>query len=88
MKSLMRILRNALGGLLAGAVIGWFGGILFYELVSVPRAQKMNPMERESFLCGEGQAPLAFSLFGIILGATFGSGMGSGIVLANKRAKE
>ena len=83
----MTILKTGILGVMAGAVLGWFGGILFYELISVPRAQKMNPMERESFLCTEGQAPVAFSLLGIILGMTFGSGMGSGIVINSRRAK-
>jgi len=47
----------------------------------------MNPMERESFLCAEGQVPLAFSVLGIIVGIIFGSGMGSGIVIARRRAE-
>lgn len=86
MKSLMTILKNAILTAVAGAVIGWTGGFLFYELVSVPQAQGMNPMERDSFLCSQGQAPVAFALLGIILGATFGSGIGGGVTISNRRA--
>jgi len=50
-----------------GAVIGWFAGLAHYFLISVPRAEGMHPMYRESFLCAEGQAPLAFAILGLIL---------------------
>lgn len=51
-----------------GAVIGWFAGLAHYFLISVPRAEGMHPMYRDSFLCSEGQAPLVFAILGIILG--------------------
>ena len=53
-----------------GAVVGWIAGFVYYFLVSVPRAEHMNPLYRETYLCSEGQAPLAFAIIGIILGAT------------------
>lgn len=86
-ESVTTFLKSVILSLLAGAVLGWFIGIGFYELVSVPQAEKMNPMGRESFLCTAGQAPLAFSLLGIILGMVFGSGLASGIVIRDKQMK-
>ncbi len=88
MNALTTILQKGLLGLVAGAILGWFGGILFYELVSVPKAQGMNPAQRESFLCSEGQAPVAFALMGIVLGGVLGCGVGGEMVNQRKQAEQ
>lgn len=51
-----------------GAAIGYIAGIAHYFHISVPRAEGMHPMYRDSFLCSEGQAPMAFAILGVILG--------------------
>jgi hypothetical protein len=69
MSRLDRIVKAAAFGF-TGAVIGWIAGFVYYFLVSVPRAELMNPLYRETYLCSEGQAPLALAILGIILGVT------------------
>jgi hypothetical protein len=85
MKNLAIVVRKTILGLLVGAVIGLFAGILYYQYVSVPNAQNMHPVYRDTYLCSEGYAPLAFSLFGVILGSAIGAGVGSGIVIGARR---
>ena len=68
MKSFATILGRTALWAFGGAVIGWFAGLARYFLISVPRAEGMHPMVRDSFLCAEGQAPIAFAILGIILG--------------------
>src|SRR5262245_6878796 len=85
MKNLAIVVKKTILGLLMGAMIGLFAGYLYYEYISVPKAQIMDPWERETYLCSEGQAPLAFSFLGVIIGSAFGVGIGSGIVVGAKR---
>jgi len=87
MRSVATILKRATLWAFCGSAIGWIAGFVYYFLISVPRAEGMNPMERDTFLCAEGHAPLAFALLGIIVGIIFGSGMGTGIVIARRRAE-
>ncbi len=68
MMSFSTILGRSALGAFGGAVIGYIAGVAYYFIVSVPRAEGMHPMHRDSFLCAEGQAPLMFAIFGIILG--------------------
>jgi hypothetical protein len=91
MKNFATILGRATLWAFCGAVVGWFAGLAYYFLISVPKAEGMHPMYRESFLCAEGQAPLAFALLGIIVGIIFGSRMGKGIPVSQRgdeRAKQ
>ena len=87
MKSFAVILERATLGAFVGGVIGWFAGIAYYFLISVPRAENMSAMYRDSFLCAEGQAPMVFAMLGIIVGIILGSRIGHGIVIARKRSE-
>lgn len=84
----MTILKAGILGVLAGAILGWFVGLGYYGAVSVPNAEKIDPRDRASYLCSEGQAPVAVALLGIILGGIFGTGIGCGIVISAKRVKQ
>jgi len=87
MKSFAVMLERATLGAFVGAVIGWLAGIAYYFLISVPSAENMSPMYRDSFLCAEGQAPMAFAMLGIIVGIILGSRIGNGIVIGRKRSE-
>src|SRR5215470_12206057 len=79
MRSVATILKRTALWAFGGAAIGWIAGFAYYFLISVPRAESMNLMARESFLCAEGQAHVAFAILGIIIG--------SGIAIARMRAE-
>lgn len=57
-------------GAIAGGVLGFFGGIVWYELIAVPKAATMDPMYAETYLCSAGNgAPILGAMLAAMLGA-------------------
>ncbi len=66
-----KIAASFLGAILGG-VLGFFGGIVWYELVEVPKAATMDPMYAETYLCSAGNgAPILGAMVGGLFGVIF-----------------
>ena len=56
-------------GVILGGILGFFGGVIWYELVEVPKAATMDPIYAQSYLCSAGNgAPI----LGVMVGGLFG----------------
>ena len=56
-------------GAIIGGTLGFFGGIVWYELVEVPKAAAMDPMYAQTYLCSAGNgAPILFAMLGALVG--------------------
>ncbi len=53
-------------GVFVGGIVGFFGGVAWYEFVAVPKAATMHPMYAESYLCSAGEAPIFYAVFGAV----------------------
>lgn len=57
-------------GLIVGGILGFFGGVVWYELVEVPKAAAMNPISAQSYLCSAGNgATIFFAMLGALAGS-------------------
>lgn len=57
-------------GAISGGILGFFGGIVWYELVEVPKAATMDPIYAQTYLCSAGNgAPILFAMLGALVGS-------------------
>lgn len=57
-------------GAIVGGTLGFFGGIVWYELVEVPKAATMDPVYAQTYLCSAGNgAPILFAMLGALVGS-------------------
>jgi TRAP-type C4-dicarboxylate transport system permease large subunit len=63
----------AVAGFFIGGFLGWLMGVMWYELVEVPKAASMDPVTAPSYLCAAGSALPLLALPGAILGAIVGA---------------
>ncbi len=57
-------------GVIVGGILGFFGGVVWYELVEVPKATTMDPMYAQTYLCSAGNgAPIFFAMLGTLVGS-------------------